>query len=173
MNKYFVRPLFLTIVFSASFLFSNENIEIDRLPMIGEYIDPLENHKFFFDKIYNGKNQLIYINTSMDSSINIKNIASGNSLYLNNGEFIQIVGNDNIKKLFNGSIIIKFKSMPDLQNYATLKEIELITDMSQIQRGIFKVRNLYELSIIIDNIKTDQNVLEIELQTLNPDIKPQ
>jgi hypothetical protein len=173
MNKNLINFFLIIIIFSSSYSSAYDDIKIDKLSLVSETLDPIANKRFFFDKIYNGKNELINIINPEESSTNIKNISPGDTFFLDKGMFIKVAGNDNIKKLFNGSIIIKFKSIPDLQNYATLNEIELITDLSQIQRGIFKVRNLYELAIKIDNIKADKNVLEIELQTLNPNLKPE
>ena len=79
--------------------------------------------------------------------------------------------NDGIKKLFNGSIIIKFNLLPNLKYYADTHNIEFVTDISNLNRGIFRISNLHDLHSKIKELQLDKNILEIELQTIDPRLK--
>tara|TARA_B100000787_G_C16145411_1_gene273993 strand:+ start:423 stop:986 length:564 start_codon:yes stop_codon:yes gene_type:complete len=92
------------------------------------------------------------------------------TLSLKPNEFIKIRGVDNREKLFDGSIIIEFDQLPDLDSFADTNEILFVSDLSDINRGVFKVINLYELEDKISKFKLDSNILSIELDTIDPSI---
>ena len=93
-------------------------------------------------------------------------------LSLESDEFVYIKGADNIKRLFNGSIIIKFNQLPNFNNFAIANEMSFVADLSDISRGIFKINNLYELEEKIKNLKLDNNILAIELDTIDLSTEP-
>ncbi|WP_287421202.1 hypothetical protein, partial [Reinekea sp.] len=76
-------------------------------------------------------------------------------------------------KLFDGTIIIKFNEMPELTSFAATNNLLFVTDLSKISRGVFKVSNLYELEDKIRDLKSDKNILSIDLDTIDPSIKNQ
>ena len=91
-----------------------------------------------------------------------------NELILSPGEYIQIRGFDNVPLLFDGSILIQFEKLPRLNDFAISNDIEFVTDLSDINMGIFKIKNLLELQLKVDSLKNDTNILSIELSTINP-----
>ncbi len=90
---------------------------------------------------------------------------------LKNDEYVQIKGTDNRTKLFNGSIIIQFILVPDLNSFALSNDILFVSDLSNINRGVFKISDLYQVEAKISQLKLDDNVLSIELDTIDPTIK--
>ena len=48
----------------------------------------------------------------------------------------------------------------------------LLIYLSDIQMGVFKIKNIYELESRINLIKDNENIISIELNTLDPTIKP-
>ena len=174
MNKHTLNFFFfVAIVLPNIALASNENdIKALHSSLLQKNVmNPLSEVKISFDKKVNFKNELIELNDTRNISNELSNLPGDNILTLNKGEFVQIQGSDKINKLFNGSIIIKFKSVPNFTDYALSKEIEFISDLSNIKRGVFKINNLYDLQIKIDEIKLDENVLEIELDVIDPRLK--
>ncbi|WP_287439811.1 hypothetical protein [Reinekea sp.] len=126
------------------------------------------------------KKILTYINNNLievnkDSTANAQNslYSSEKSLVLEPREYIEIKGSDNRTKLFDGTIIIKFNEMPDLTSFAATNNLLFVTDLSKISRGVFKVSNLYELEDKIRDLKSDKNILNIDLDTIDPSIKNQ
>lgn len=92
---------------------------------------------------------------------------------LKNNEYVQVKGIDNRTKLFNGSIIIQFILVPDLNYFALSNGILFVSDLSDINRGVFKISNLYQVEAKISQLKLDDNVLSIELDTIDPTIENQ
>ena len=92
---------------------------------------------------------------------------------LKNNEYVEVKGIDNRTKLFNGSIIIKFILVPDLNHFALSNGILFVSDLSDINRGVFKISNLYQVEAKISQLKLDDNVLSIELDTIDPTIENQ
>lgn len=172
-----LKKLFNITIFSLAFSISaNDVIEIrvasdtNSLDLI-KISDTSQVKKIFLNKIYNDKKTILNESQRENSNNNLSSQTLNNQFVLAKNEFVQIQGADGIKKLFNGSIIIKFQSVPDLQNYAINNELELVSDLRNIQRGVFKINNLYELQSIIDDIESDVNVLEVELQTFDTRIQ--
>tara|TARA_B100000989_G_C19262372_1_gene352646 strand:- start:58 stop:597 length:540 start_codon:yes stop_codon:yes gene_type:complete len=166
--------LFLALIgvfFSLQILAnSNEDpnsviLEIDNdknnLAKIDEISDPLENITIISNKIVDK------LNRKISDKSNISNIA------LNNDEYIQIKGLDGRLLLFNGSIAIKFKSPLDLSFYADNNQLELISNLSSVNIGVFKAKNFADLQLVINKIKSDNNIVSITLDTVDPALKIQ
>lgn len=167
--KNFLTIIFLFFSFSIS---ANDILEIEvyvsaNSSNINKIKDLNRTSNIYLREIFNNKNIIVSSNPQENFNKNLESNSPRAQFVLNKNEFVQIQGVDGIKKLFNGSIIVKFKSVPNLQNYAINNELELILDLSNIQRGIFKVNNLYDLQSVIDNIQSDLNILEVELQTFD------
>ena len=164
MKKYSINFLLLLIIASPSNILGNTENDIKilqaNLLVQKNALNPLSGVDIYLDKKVNFKNELLDLNASSDRTFT-----------LNKGEFIQIQGIDKITMLFNGSIIVKFNSVPNLTDYALSKEIEFISDLSNIKRGVFKINNLYDLQMKINEIALDKNVLEIELNLFDPGLK--
>ena len=128
---------------------------------IEDFIDPLEGVTFNFDKRVNKFNKEL-INQNL-----------ANKLIIQPGEYIQIKGIDNRLLLFNGSFLIKFNTFPNLQNFAISNELEFVSNLSDINVGVFKINNLSELQLKIDSIKEDDNVISIQLNTIDPNLQPE
>ena len=97
----------------------------------------------------------------------------GGTLFLKPNQFIEIIGVDSREKLFDGSIIIEFAQLPDLERFADTNEVLFVSDLSDINRGVFKVIDLYELEEKLRKLKLDSNILSIELDTIDPSITNQ
>ena len=130
---------------------------------------PLEGVEVFYDRVFRSKNKLLteVIKNDFESMQTLQS-----SLVLGPDEYVYLKGYDNKRKLFNGSIIIKFNQLPDFNNFAIANEMSFVADLSDISRGIFKINNLYELEEKIKNLKLDNNILAIELDTIDLSIEP-
>lgn len=121
----------------------------------------------------NSSNKIIYSAELNKMNEEITQPLNDNELILSSGEYIQIRGVDNIPLLFNGSILIRFEELPNLNDFAITNNIEFEADLSDINMGIFKINNLIEIQSKIDSFKNDTNILSIELSTINPAQVPQ
>ena len=174
MNKHTLNFFFFVAIALPNIALANNENDIKALQsnsLQKNEINPLSEVKISFDKKVNFKNQPIELNSTENVTSQLSNPRADKTFILNKGEFVQILGSDKINKLFNGSIIIKFNAVPNFSDYAISKEIEFISDLSNIKRGIFKINNLYDLQMKIDEIKLDENVLEIELDLIDPRLK--
>ena len=168
LNVNLIYSVLLTLCFQLD-LMSNEEltklISIDSktksIENIEDYIDPLKGVTYNFEKRVNKFNK------------DLKNQNLTNELTLQPGEYIQIRGIDNRLLLFDGSILIKFNAFPDLENFATSNELDFVSNLSDISVGVFKINNLSELQFKLDAIKEDDNVLSINLNTIDPSLRPQ
>ena len=134
--------------------------------------EPLDGIDISFDQIFKYEDQqVIEIEKRTNQTIQDSSVKRESGFYLGKDEYIELRGLDKRRKLFNGSIIIEFNRMPNLNAFALENEISLVADLSDINRGVFKVSNLYELKDKINELQSNQNVLSIGLDTLNPDIK--
>mgnify|MGYP004175461125 CR=1 FL=1 len=91
-------------------------------------------------------------------------------LVLADNEYISIKGVDSREKLFNGSIIIEFNILPSFDVFAFGNDLIFMSDLSDINRGVFKIQNLNGLQEKINNLQNDSNILSIELNVLDPSI---
>ena len=136
-------------------------------------LNPLSDLNIFLDKKVNSKAELIQNINIQNDKTQLSNQSFNETYTLNEGEFVRVQGIDKIDMLFDGSIIVKFESMPNLANYAITNNIQFIADLSAINRGIFKIQNLYDLQTVINKIKLDENVKEIELKLRDPRLAPE
>ena len=131
---------------------------------------PLEGVKFDLSRILNKSNKVIGMldsNLEQDPRFDKKT-----DLILKPGEYIQIRGNDSRLLLFNGSFIVHFEVLPDLEDYAFANQLEYVTSLSDINMGVFKVSNLIDLESKLNLLKDDNNIISIDLDTIDPSIKP-
>ena len=163
-----IYSVLLTLCFQLD-LMSDEELaklisidsKIKSIESIEDFIDPLEGVTFNFDKRVNKFNKEL-INQNL-----------ANKLIIQPGEYIQIKGIDNRLLLFDGSILIKFNTFPNLENFSISNELEFVSNLSDINVGVFKINNLSELQLKIDSIKEDDNVLSIHLNTIDPSLLPE
>ena len=135
--------------------------KIKSIENIEDFTDPLKGVSFNLDKRVNKLNKKL-----TNQNVN-------NELILQPGEYIQIKGIDNRILLFDGSILIKFNTFPNLQNFAVSNELELVSNLSDISVGVFKVKNISELQSKVELIREDDNVLSIALNTIDPALQPE
>lgn len=107
----------------------------------------------------------------INNSVNAENVTSFFSL--DNNEYVVLKGPDTRRQLFNGSIIIKFNEIPDLAQYAQEHNIVFVRDLSDIQRGVFRINNMYDLGKIIVELQNDDNIHNIELDLIDPSVRPE
>ena len=74
---------------------------------------------------------------------------------------------DGIKKLFQGDFLVKFSNLPDFEVFAFNNNIIFVSDLSDIQRGVFKTDNLFNLEEVLTNLLEDPNIINIELNALS------
>ena len=131
---------------------------------------PLKGVKPDFTKIVDISTKVIGISDSnfeRDSRFTEKT-----ELILKPGEYIQIRGSDRKILLFNGSFIVQYRVLPDLENFALANELEYVTSLSDINMGAFKVSSLVDLESKLNSLQDDDNIISIELDTIDPSIKP-
>jgi hypothetical protein len=139
---------------------SNIDGDFSRFKRGNDRKDPLKFYQIDFSNKYNYEFKSIAI---PDSTLRKEFI-------LETGEFLKVTGPDNNEQLFNGSFSIQFKSSPNFENYAVQNDLIFVTSLSDINIGVFKVRNIFELSTVFDQIKDDSNIESIELNLVNPNI---
>lgn len=180
----FINSLIFIFVLNANYGYANglEQIEInfvlsDKAELtIDERssYEPLKGIDISYNKIFkyqNNRTTEIQRKDLQQLKSSPQNLEKTFSLKPN--EFLKIKGVDNREKLFDGSIIIEFDQLPDLDSFADINEILFVSDLSDISRGVFKVINLYELEDKISKFKLDSNILSIELDTIDPAITNQ
>ena len=74
-------------------------------------------------------------------------------------------------KFTDGKLIIKFSESQNLEEFAKNNSLELTSDFSAINTGVFKVQDFFQIEKIILNLQAQKNIKEIELNTLNPEIQ--
>ena len=147
-------------------LISNQEVIIEKELLNSQ---PLQGVEILYSKVFKNKNKIL---TEIKND-NFQDLqANQKAFFLKSDEFVFIKDVDNSRKLFNGSIIIKFNQLPDFNNFAIANEIIFVADLSDINRGVFKINNLYELEEVIKNLQLDNNILDIELDTIDLRIEP-
>ena len=131
---------------------------------------PLKGVRFDLTKIVDISSKVIGIS---DSNFEERpTFPEESELILKSGEYIQIRGNDSRLLLFNGSFIVHFEVLPDLEGYALANQLEYVTSLSDINMGVFKVSNLIDLESKLNSLQGDNNIISIDLDTIDPSIKP-
>ena len=97
---------------------------------------------FLYSTVYLYKDNLlseIDISQNIDLSGSDSNVRT---LRLEPDQYIKVKGLDGREKLFNGSIIVKFKSSEDLEAFSLRNEMVLLNNLPDIGRGVFKIDDL-------------------------------
>jgi len=94
------------------------------------------------------------------------------TLILEKGEFIEIIGIDKKRKLFNGTLLVRFNEIPDLEDFSNSYDLIPVKDLSDINVIGFKVNNILDTQIKLDQLKDDSNIVSIDLDLFDPTIKP-
>jgi hypothetical protein len=157
-----------------------ENIEINFLPAKVSglnkseipNLDPLEGVDISFKKIFSYQNN-VPMEIGGRSEVRSENLSQGNhkKLSLGPNEFVEVIGIDKSRKLFNGSIIVKFKQVPDLYWFASQNNLQFVSDLSDINRGVFKIGNIYDSEEIIRNLQNKVEVQSVELDVIDPSVE--
>ena len=111
--------------------------------------------------------QLNELSVGYKSQPNNLSLGSKKQLFLDDNEFIKVTGVDNNKKLFDGSIIIEFNVLPNFDGFALENGLVFISDLSDINRGVFKIKNLYDLQDKINILEKSSNILSIDLDLID------
>jgi hypothetical protein len=127
---------------------------------------------FLYSTVYLYKDNLL-------SEIDSQNIDLSGSdsnlktLRLKPDQYIKVKGLDGREKLFNGSIIVKFKSPEDLQAFSLRNEVVLLNNLPDIGRGVFKIDDIYNFNEKLDQLKSNNpNIERVELNTIDISIRP-
>ena len=86
-----------------------------------------------------------------------------------NGVIIEDKQNKRIK-FTDGSLIIKFNGTVNYKNFADQNSLIFVSDLSSIQRGVFKVKNIFNLKKIARELIAMDHVHSVELNIVNPNI---
>ena len=128
---------------------------------------------FLYSTVYFYKNNLlseIDISQNIDLSGSDSNVRT---LRLEPDQYIKVKGLDGREKLFNGSIIVKFKNAEDLQAFSLRNEMVLLNNLPDIGRGVFKIGDIYNFNERLDQLKSNNpNIERIELNTIDISIRP-
>ena len=128
---------------------------------------------FLYSTVYFYKNNLlseIDISQNIDLSRSDSNVRT---LRLEPDQYIKVKGLDGREKLFNGSIIVKFKNPEDLQAFSLRNEMVLLNNLPDIGRGVFKIGDIYNFNERLDQLKSNNpNIERIELNTIDISIRP-
>ena len=112
------------------------------------------------------------INTNFNELNKEANQNQSNDIKLLPGQYIEIIGLDKKRKLFNGALVVKFSNNLDFKNFAVSNDLTLIKNLTDINTGVFQVKNFLDIEIIINQLKENENILRIDLDTIDPSIKP-
>mgnify|MGYP001293971204 CR=1 FL=1 len=177
-----MKELFKFIALILMMSLSAEQIEIEK---ISEKLEksknrpPIESrYKFFYNSIAlnNGllpKPSLMGVNSigsyayEIDRSVLeefIDKSTKAENLYV-------VEDFDRSIKFTDGKLIIKFSESQNLEEFAKNNSLELTSDFSAINTGVFKVQDFFQIEKIILNLQAQKNIKEIELNTLNPEIQ--
>jgi hypothetical protein len=128
---------------------------------------------FLYSTVYLYKDNLlseIDISQNIDLSGSDSNVRT---LRLEPNQYIKVKGLDGREKLFNGSIIVKFKSPEDLQAFSLRNEVVLLNNLPDIGRGVFKIDDIYNFNEKLDQLKSNNpNIERVELNTIDISIRP-
>jgi len=135
--------------------------------------NPLQGVVLDFSKVVNRSSELViteYTVDSFDLDNSELNQKENYELYLKPYEYIQIIDKGSIELLSNGSFFVKFLEIPNLKDFATLHQLTFVRDLSDINIGVFKVQNMYELESKLELLKEDANVISLDLDTIDPSL---
>jgi hypothetical protein len=128
---------------------------------------------FLYSTVYLYKDNLlseIDISQNIDLSGSDSNVRT---LRLEPDQYIKVKGLDGREKLFNGSIIVKFKSPEDLEAFYLRNEVVLLNNLPDIGRGVFKIDDIYNFNEKLDQLKSNNpNIERVELNTIDISIRP-
>ena len=171
-----IISLVLLFVFGLVNADDLENIEINFLPADVSglnksetpNLDPLEGVDISFKKIFSYQNN-VPMEIGDRSEVRVENLSQGNhkKLSLGPNEFVEVIGIDKSRKLFNGSIIVKFNQVPDLYWFASQNNLQFVADLSNIKRGVFRIDNIHDLEEIIRELKSKTEVQGVELDVID------
>ena len=134
--------------------------------------NPLENVVLDFGEIVSKSNEVVNTLDTFASNLSGLNKNDNRELFLQPGEYIRIKDRGSITLLSDGSFFVQFKEMPIFEEFALLNDVIFITDLSDINMGVFKVENIYELQSKLETLREDENILMLELNTIDPSITP-
>jgi len=175
--KNFTNSFIFLFVFSTSNLHSNdlEEIKINFVPEAivnsdNRNIKMLDYLEINYDdiKVYNIVNETFTEYQKPDiRQPNLQNSVYEKQLFLNDNEYIKVKGIDNREKLFNGLIIVEFKTLPNFDAFALENNLVFISDLSDIKRGVFKIKNIYNVKDKISDLGTSSNILSVDLDLID------
>lgn len=176
----FIKSFIFLFLFCASILHANdfEKIEINfasdtKVNSDNRNITMVDYLEINYDdiKVYNIANG--NVTETQKPGIrqpNQKNSGYEKKLFLNDNEYIKVKGIDKREKLFDGSIIVEFQSLPNFETFALENNLVFISDLSDINRGVFKVRNIYNVKDKISDLGSSSNILSIDLDLIDQSI---
>jgi len=133
---------------------------------------PLKSVVLDFNQILSKSNEVVNTLDIVASNFSGLNKNDNRELFLQPGEYIRIKERGSIILLSDGSFFEQFKEMPIFEEFALLNDLIFITDLSDINMGVFKVENIYELQSKLETLREDENILMLELNTIDPSITP-
>ena len=180
------RNFFFTIMCAGFFAGISANDEINfspnklKIPSIENITnernispkDPLKDVVINLNTIFSYSDNLKFEKNLEKLDFNSSRLEIRNELILNSNEYFLIKTIDDQSLAFNGSLLIQFYDLPNLQDYGDMNNLIFIKDLSDVNSAIFKIDNFLDLKIIVDTLKKDINIKSIELNTINLNLEP-
>jgi hypothetical protein len=147
----------------------------DKVAGINHFLEEPKKDTLLGYKIYNDqlgipeavKKEIL--NKPELSNFYYKNLNGDVARNLSNKEFIPVRGPDGKISFFNGSIIIKFKTLPNLNNFAASNGLSFSYSLASINRGVFKISEIDDIQLKVENLQMNNNIEEISLDIINPE----
>ena len=100
------------------------------------------------------------------SNFYYKNLSGDVARNLSKKEYIPVRGLDGKISFFNGSIIIKFKTIPNLKDFADSNDLKLSYSLVSINRGVFKINKIDDIQTKIKSLQMNNNIETISLDII-------
>lgn len=135
---------------------------------------PLEGIIFDLAKKVDKSNKVISIDNKQifRQADEMHILPSESHIILGDGEYIRIKSRDKRTLLHNGSILIKFVSLPDLDSFVSKHDLIVTTQLTDINVIGFRVKNINLLHPVISKLRDNKDIIAIQLDTLDPSIVP-
>lgn len=176
-NNFKTNIFFYLVLFFSIHVTSNQTeLKVSKIEdqLISlEIQNPIEGIIFDLSKKVDKSNKVISIDNKQTFKLleEIHTLPLESQIVLGDGEYIRIKGRDNRTLLHNGSILIKFVSIPNLDDFVSNYDLILTNELTDINVIGFKVKNINLLYPVISKLRGDKDIIAIQLDTLDPSIK--
>ena len=86
--------------------------------------------------------------------------------------YIVVIGADQAIKFYNGTINVRFSELTNFADFGVQNDLIFVKSLPQINLGVYKVNNIRETESVLQRLVKNQIVKGVELDLINPNIKP-